>query len=140
MYEPGPEGDGGEEIPVAANLTINVTDVTPGRTGTPTVTRTEFSKPSDPALDVAWTAAPANNTTLTGYQAQYRVKVADGETENAWEDYTYLTDPNDPATKTNTLPVTSTGFNLPDLEPGTTYEAQVRAVSSDEGRGDLVRD
>lgn len=135
VYEPGPGGENPKEIPVAANLTINVTDVTPGRPGTPTVTRTEFSEPSAPALDVAWTAAEANGTTLTGYEAQYRVKVAEDEKENAWTDYTYLTDPNDPATETNTLSVTTTGFTLPDLTPGTTYEFQVRAVSSDEGEG-----
>ena len=37
-----------------ASLTINLTDVKPGKTGTPTLTRTQFSEPTAPALDVTW--------------------------------------------------------------------------------------
>ena len=57
-----------------ANLTINITDVEPGKPGTPTLTRTEFSEQTAPALDVTWTAADANGATITGYEAQYRKK------------------------------------------------------------------
>ena len=34
------------------NLTIEVTDVTPGKPAAPTLTRTRFPGPSNPALDV----------------------------------------------------------------------------------------
>ena len=106
-----------------ANVIINVTEVVPGKPGTPTVTRTEFSEPTAPALDVTWTAAAANGLTITGYEAQYRKQAAEGETPAAWTAYT------------GTLGATATTFNLADLEEGATYEAQVRAVSSDEGAG-----
>ena len=115
-----------------ANVTINVTDLEAGKPGTPTLTRTRFSEPTDPALDVAWTAAAANGTTISAYQAQYRKKVADGETANAWTDYT-VDDGNDG--QTSALPATTTSINLPDLEAGATYEVQVRAITSDEGEG-----
>ena len=88
----------------------------------------------NPALDVTWTAADANGTTITGYEAQYRVKVADGETENAWTLYKY-DDPNNPGTKISLLSATATSLNLADLEAGATYEVQVRGVSSVEGAG-----
>ncbi|MYE33176.1 MAG: hypothetical protein F4X80_11125, partial [Chloroflexi bacterium] len=71
-----------------ASLTINVTDVEAGKPDAPSVTRTAFSKPSNPALDVSWTAPAANGLTITGYNAQYRKQVADGETANEWTDYT----------------------------------------------------
>ncbi len=118
--------------PVAINVTINVIDVEAVIAGAPTLTRTEFSEPTDPALDVTWTAAAANGLTITGYEAQYRVKVADGETANAWTDYTVDDANGEPTT---TLPATTTSINLPDLTPGTTYEAQVRALTSEEGEG-----
>ena len=41
---------------VFATVTIQVIDLEAGQPGTPTVTRTEFSEPSNPALDVTWTA------------------------------------------------------------------------------------
>ncbi len=107
----------------AADLTINVTDIEAALAGAPTVTRTEFSEPSNPALDVTWTAAAANGLTITGYEAQYRKQVAEGETANAWTAYS------------GTLSATATTFNLPGLEAGATYEAQVRAVTSEEGVG-----
>ncbi|MXY98465.1 MAG: hypothetical protein F4Z29_12135, partial [Gemmatimonadetes bacterium] len=108
---------------VAADLTINVTDVEATLADAPTVTRTEFSEPSNPALDVTWTAADANGLTITGYEAQYRVQVAEGETANAWTAYS------------GTLGATATSLTLTDLDAGATYEVQVRAVTSEEGEG-----
>ena len=108
---------------MTASLTINVTDVAPGKPDAPPVTRTQFSEQTAPALDVTWTAAAANGLTITGYEAQYRKKVAQGEEANAWTAYT------------GTLSATATTFNLAGLEAGATYEAQVRAVSSEEGAG-----
>ncbi|MYA19442.1 MAG: hypothetical protein F4Z25_04055, partial [Chloroflexi bacterium] len=116
----------------AANLTINVTDVEAGKPDAPTLTRTEFSQQSNPALDVTWTAPAANGLTITGYNAQYRKKVADGETANAWTDYT-VADANEQ--QTSELPATTTSINLPGLDAGATYEVQVRAVTSEEGEG-----
>ena len=107
-----------------ANLTINITDAKPGKPAAPTLTRTQFTEQSDPALDVSWTAPDANGTTITGYKAQHRKKVAEGETANAWTAYT------------GTLSATDTTFNLPGLDAGATYEAQVRAMSENEGPGD----
>ena len=115
-----------------ASLTINVTDVEAGKPDAPTLTRTEFSTQSNPALDVTWTAPAANGLTITGYNAQYRKKVAEGETANAWTDYT-VTDANEQ--QTSELPATTTSINLPGLEAGATYEVQVRAVTSEEGEG-----
>ena len=104
------------------NVTINVTEIVPGKPGTPTLTRTEFSEPTAPALDVTWTAAAANGLTITGYEAQYRKKAAEGEEAAEWTAYS------------GTLGATATTFNLAGLEAGATYEAQVRALS-DEGAG-----
>ncbi|MCY4575193.1 MAG: fibronectin type III domain-containing protein, partial [Chloroflexi bacterium] len=118
--------------PVAINVTINVIDVEAGKPDAPTLSRTEFSEKSNPALDVTWTAPDANGSTITGYEAQYRVKVADGETANAWTDYT-IDDGNDGQTKT--LPASTRSFNLPNLTPGDTYEVQVRALTQLEGEG-----
>ena len=114
------------------NLTINVTDNNAVIASAPTLTRTTFSEPSNPALDVTWTAAEANGTTVTGYEVQYRKQVAVGETPAAWTTYTY-TDAND--VETTVLPASTLTVNLPDLEAGATYEVQVRAVSSEEGVG-----
>ncbi|MDE0473185.1 MAG: fibronectin type III domain-containing protein, partial [Gammaproteobacteria bacterium] len=115
-----------------ASVTINVTDVEAGKPDVPTLTRTEFSQQSNPALDVTWTAPAANGLTITGYNAQYRKQVAEGETANAWTDHT-ITDTNNQ--QTSTLPATTTSINLPGLDAGATYEVQVRAVSSEEGEG-----
>ena len=93
-----------------------MTDEGAGKPGTPAITRTEFAEETDPALDITWTAAASNGFTITGYEAQYRVKVAEGEAENAWTDYS------------GTLSATDTTFSLAGLTPGATYEAQVRAV------------
>ncbi len=117
-----------------ANITINVTDVEGVIASAPTVTRTQFSEPTDPALDVTWTAAAANGLTVTGYEAQYRKKVADGETANAWMLYEY-DDPDNPGTQISALPAAATTVNLPGLEAGATYETQVRAITSEEAEG-----
>ena len=106
-----------------ADLTINVTDVEATIPDAPTVTRTPSDVQMNPGLDVAWTAANANGLTITGYEAQYRIKVAEGETENTWTAYS------------GTLSATDTTFNLADLTPGTTYEAQVRARNDEGGSG-----
>ena len=115
-----------------ADVTINVTDAEVGQPDAPTVTRTRFEEPSNPALDVAWTAPDANGTTIDGYEVQYRKQVAAGEIPNAWTTHTY-TDSNNVAT--STLPATTTSINLPDLEAGATYEFQVRALTALEGEG-----
>ena len=116
----------------AIDVTVNLIDLEAGKPGTPAVTRTRFSEPTSPALDVAWTAAPANGTTITGYEAQYRVKVAEDETPNAWTDYT-VDDGNGAQTKT--LPASTRSINLAGLTAGTTYEFQVRALTRLEGEG-----
>ena len=114
------------------NLTIEVTENNAVIANAPTLTRTTFSAPSNPALDVTWTAAEANGTTVTGYEVQYRKQVAAGDTPEAWTTYTY-TDAND--VETTVLPASTLTVNLAGLEAGATYEAQVRAVSSEEGVG-----
>ena len=121
-------------VDAVVNITINVTDLEAGKPGTPTVARTAFSEPTNPALDATWTAAAANGTTITGYEAQYRVKVADGETANAWTLYEYE-DPDNAGSQISLLAATATTVNLPDLDAGATYQVQVRAVTSDEGEG-----
>ena len=119
-----------QEQEAFADVTIQVIDLEAGKPDTPTVSRTEFSEPANPALDVTWTASDANGATITGYEVQYRKKVADGETPNAWTTYTY-TDAND--NQSSQLPATTTTVNLPDLEAGATYEVQVRALTAKEG-------
>ena len=121
-----------QEQEAFADVTIQVIDLEAGQPGTPTVTRTEFSEPTNPALDVTWTAADANGATITGYNVRYRQQVAAGETPNAWTTYTY-TDAND--IQSSQLPATTTTLNLPDLEAGATYEFQVLALTSLEGPG-----
>ena len=88
----------------------------------PTVTRKEFSGPSNPALDVTWRAPDTDGQTITGYKAQYRKKAAAGVDPAAWTAYS------------GTLGASARTFNLADLEAGATYEAQVLAVTS-EGDG-----
>ena len=101
-----------------ANVTIQVTDVEAGQPDAPTLTRTEFDEPTDPALDVSWTAPPDTGATITGYETQYRKQ---GAAE--WTAYS------------GSLPAETTSLNLPDLEAGATYEAQVRALTNLEGPG-----
>ena len=112
-----------QEQEVAIGVTINLTDVEGGKPGTPTLTRTEFSEQTDPALDVAWTAADANGLTVRDYRAQYRVKAADGEEPEAWTEYP------------KKLSATATSLNLPDLDAGVTYEFRVRIRTIEESGG-----
>ena len=107
----------------AIEVLIVLTDVASPKPGTPAVTRTQFSEPTNPALDVTWTAPSAGGLTITGYKAQYRKKAAAGEDPASWTAYS------------GTLGATATTFNLANLEAGATYEAQVRAVTSEEGEG-----
>ena len=72
---------------VFATVTIQVIDLEAGQPGTPTVTRTEFSEPTNPGLDVTWTAPAANGLTISGYQAQYRKQAAAGEEAAEWTAY-----------------------------------------------------
>ena len=120
----------------AINLTINLTDLEVGQPDAPTVTRTRFDEPTNPALDVTWTAPDANGATVTGYEVQYRKQVADGETPEAWTAYTY-TDANENVT--SQLPAATLSITVPDLDAGATYEFQVRALTGSRGRRRLVR-
>ena len=115
-----------------ADVTINVTDAEAGKPDAPTVTRTRFETETNPALDVSWTAPEANGTTIDGYKVQYRKQVADGETPNAWTAYTF-TDANERVIVI--LPASTLSVTVPDLEPGATYEFQVRATTAKEGHG-----
>ena len=126
-----------QEQAVAANLTINVIDLAPGKPGTPDVRRIRFDEPTAPALYVYWADADANGTTLTGYNVRYRKDDAVNDAnEPVWTDYKYLTDPEDSTTETDLLLPSINAVELMDLVAGATYEAQVRAVSSEEGKSD----
>ena len=107
----------------AIDVILKVTDVGTPKPAAPTVTRTQFSAPTSPALDVTWTAPSAGGLTITGYKAQYRKKAAAGEDPASWTAYS------------GTLGAAATTFNLASLTAGATYEAQVRAVTSEEGDG-----
>ena len=113
-----------DSLTSAITVLLKVTDVEAGQPGAPTVTRTEFSEPTNPALDVSWTAAAANGLTITGYEAQYRKKAAAGEDPAAWTSFT------------GTVDATNRTLTLPDLGAGATYEVQVRALTSLEGPSD----
>ena len=116
---------------VAADVTINVTDVEAVIASAPTLTRTPSDPPMNPALDVTWAAADGNGLTVTGYNVQYRKKAADGEDPAEWTEYTRTyTDPEDQTEKsTSKLPATARTVTLPNLEAGETYEVQVRALT-----------
>ena len=58
----------------AIDVSIILTDVAAGAPAAPTITRTRFSEPSAPALDVTWTVPDTDGATITGYKAQYRKK------------------------------------------------------------------
>ncbi|MDE2767105.1 MAG: fibronectin type III domain-containing protein, partial [Chloroflexota bacterium] len=107
----------------AINVNIKVTDVETGKPDAPTLTRTQYSEPTNPGLDVTWTAPAANGLTISGYNVQYRKKASDGEKAAAWTAYS------------GTIGGTATSVTLSDLEAGATYEAQVRAETSEEGEG-----
>ena len=106
------------------NVVINLRDVETGKPAAPTVTRWPSRTPVNPALGVAWTAPAANGLTITGYHVQSRKKAAEGE------------DPVDWPTNNTLLPATTTSILLANMEAGATYEARVRAVTSEEGPGD----
>ncbi len=108
------------------NVLILVNERKFGKPGAPSLSRTEFSEPSDPALDVSWTAADDNGLTITGYEAQYRKKAAQGETPAEWTDFT------------GALSATASSLNLPGLDAGATYEVQVRAVGRKSGTPDIT--
>ena len=59
------------------------------------------------------------------------------ETENTWTLHKYddPADSNDPPAKISKLAATATSATLPDLTAGATYEAQVRAVTSEDAEG-----
>ena len=108
--------DGDEAV---IHLTILVMKTGAAKPGAPTLTRTRFSQQSNPALDVTWTApATSDGATITGYKARYREAP-----DEIWTAYT------------GALSATSTSLNLPNLEAGATYEAQVLAVTQEEGDG-----
>ena len=121
-----------QEQEAYADVVIQVTDAEAGKPDAPTVTRTRFDEPTHPALDVAWIAPNANGTTINGYEVQYREKVADGQTPNAWTTYRY-TDADENVT--SKLSASTLSLTLPYLKYGAIYEFQVRAVTSLEGPG-----
>ena len=99
-------------------VTIGVTDQPPpGRPAAPAVSRAAQSPES--SLAAAWTAPANAGPAITDYDVRWR---EDG-TSGAW---TELDD---------TTPGTALTATVTDLDPGTTYEVQVRAESA-EGGGD----
>ena len=110
-----------QEQPAVANLTINVVDLEAGKPDAPTVTRTEFSEQSNPALDVTWTKPAANGLTISWYKVQYRKQAAAGEQPADWT--------------LHSAALETTSLTLSDLEAGAVYEFQVRAGTNEEGLG-----
>ena len=99
-----------------ASVTIEVTDVTlPAKPDAPTVARSSAGPRTE--LDVSWTAPGDGGGAITEYNVQYRVEGAP-----TWTDFD------------SAIPGATTRVALPGLQPGTTYEVQVRA-SNDEGDG-----
>ncbi len=100
----------------SAQIAIAVTDVDepPARPGAPSLTRDRNSPTSK--LIVAWDApANAGGPAITGYDLRYRAKGAADWTDQP-------------------VSGTATTAAIGGLEPGTAYEAQVRAIN-DEGAG-----
>ena len=97
-------------------VTIDVTDVDepPAKPGAPTVERSSTAPTT--TLDVSWTAPDNTGPPITGYTVRYREQGVAGWTEQAVA-----------GAKTETV--------IDDLEPATTYEAQV-AATNDEGTSD----
>ena len=98
------------------DVTIEVQDLpeAPAAPGAPAV-----AAASPVSLDVAWTA-PADNTgrrPITRYQVQYRTPPTTG----SWEDWSHAG--------------TALTTTITELESGTSYEVQVRAIN-DDGPGD----
>ena len=121
-YETGPNTFTGQvEYTVGggaavASVTIEVTDVTPpAKPDAPTVARSSAGPRTE--LDVNWTAPGDGGGAITEYNVQYRVEGAP-----TWTDFD------------SAIPGATTRVALPGLQPGTTYEVQVRA-SNDEGDG-----
>ena len=100
-------------------LSIRVEDLGPAMVGTPTVSRTKSSEQSNPGLDVSWATVSSNGSAVSGYEARYRKS---GEDE--WTDYG------------GALAAAATSLKLPNLGPGETVEAQVRAFTADDEFGD----
>ena len=100
------------------DVTIEVEDLpeAPDAPGTPSV-----GAASPVSLDVTWTA-PADNAgrrPITGYEVQYRTPPATGE----WQDWPHAG--------------TALTAAITELDSGTTYEVQVRAIN-DDGPGDVA--
>ena len=113
---------------VAADLTIEIGDVSAGQPAAPTVTRTPSDVEMNPALDVAWTAPDPNGFTIIFYHVQYRKK---GATE--WTDHWHtFTDPVTGHLLSGNFPATITSITMPDLEAGVTYQVRVRALTEEE--------
>ena len=97
----------GNKSTAAVDVRVSVDRTVPAA---PTLTRTPFNVPTNPALDVRWSAPAAGGETITGYEARHR------RSGGAWTNYA------------GALGANNTSFNVPDLVPGATYEAQVRAL------------
>ena len=103
---------------VTANVTIEVRDLEVRKLAAPTLTPPDLSAPAKPALEVTWTANADESLAITGHEVRYRKKGAE-----SWTTYG------------DALSGTTRVANLPNLELGATYEAQVRALNSEEGSG-----
>ena len=85
----------------------------------PTLTRTRFNEPTNPALDVRWSAPAVGGDTITGYEARHR------RSGGAWTNYA------------GALGASSTSFNLPDLVSGRNLRGP-GALAEGRGPGPLV--
>ena len=81
---------------------------------------------------MTWTAPAANGLTITGYNAQYRKKVADGRDRQRVD---RLHRRRRQRAADQRAARHDDQHHLPGLEAGATYEVQVRAVTSEEGEG-----
>ncbi len=118
--------EAGDDASFEFTITVQPAPQTALQVGTPaapTVTRAEFSEPTNPALDVTWTTPAANGLTISWFQLQYRKQAAEGEDPAEWTIY------DDPVLESPRL-------RLSNLEAGAVYEVQVRAGTNEEGLGD----